>query len=40
VLTGEPIDEPISAYGPFVMNTPEEIRETIAEFQSGKYGSL
>lgn len=40
VLTGEPIDEPISAYGPFVMNTPEEIRETIEEFQSGKYGSL
>jgi redox-sensitive bicupin YhaK (pirin superfamily) len=40
VLTGEPIDEPISAYGPFVMNTQEEIRETIAEFQSGKYGSL
>ena len=40
VLTGEPIDEPISAYGPFVMNTPEEIRETIAEFQSGKCGSL
>lgn len=40
VLTGEPIDEPISAYGPFVMNTPEEIRETIEEFQSGKYDSL
>jgi redox-sensitive bicupin YhaK (pirin superfamily) len=40
VLTGEPIDEPISAYGPFVMNTPEEIRETIAEFQAGRYGSL
>jgi redox-sensitive bicupin YhaK (pirin superfamily) len=40
VLTGEPIDEPIAAYGPFVMNTQEEIRETINEFQSGKYGSL
>ncbi|MDQ2985867.1 MAG: pirin family protein [Armatimonadota bacterium] len=40
VLTGEPIDEPVAAHGPFVMNTPEEIRETIAEYQSGKFGSL
>lgn len=40
VLTGEPIDEPIAAYGPFVMNTPEEIHEAIRDYQSGKMGRL
>ena len=37
VLSGEPIDEPIAAYGPFVMNTEEEIREAIADFRSGNF---
>ncbi|CAN5582574.1 pirin family protein [soil metagenome] len=40
ILSGEPINEPIASYGPFVMNTEEEIHEAIAEFQSGKYGVL
>lgn len=38
VLTGEPIDEPVVGHGPFVMNTAEEIQESIAGFQSGRWG--
>lgn len=40
VLGGEPINESIASYGPFVMNTQQEIYEAIKEFQSGKYGVL
>ena len=40
VLSGEPINEPIVSYGPFVMNTEQEINEAIMEFQSGKFGVL
>jgi quercetin 2,3-dioxygenase len=40
LLSGQPIDEPIVQYGPYVMNTQEEIVESIREFQSGKYGRL
>lgn len=39
VLTGEPIDEPIVGYGPFVMNSETEIREAIDDFNSGRFAA-
>lgn len=40
VLNAEPINEPIVAHGPFVMNTKEEILQAIQDYQSGKMGRL
>lgn len=40
LMSGVPIDEPIAAYGPFVMNTSDEIRESIELYRAGKLGSL
>lgn len=40
VLAGDPIYEPMVAYGPFVMNSQDEIFEAIQEFKSGKYGEI
>jgi redox-sensitive bicupin YhaK (pirin superfamily) len=39
VLTGEPIDEPIVGYGPFVMNSEEEIRQAIDDYNSGRFAT-
>jgi redox-sensitive bicupin YhaK (pirin superfamily) len=40
VFNGQPIEEPIVAYGPFVMNTWDEIKEAMHDYQSGKMGHL
>ena len=38
VLNGEPIEEPIAAYGPFVMNNTREIDQALADMRSGRLG--
>lgn len=40
VLSGEPLNEPVVGYGPFVMNTEEEIRQAIDDYNNGKFGFL
>ena len=40
LLAGQPIDEPVAAYGPFVMNSQQEIGEALAEYHGGRMGRL
>ena len=40
ILSGEPINEPIASYGPFVMNTREEIKKAYEDYYNGDFGHL
>jgi redox-sensitive bicupin YhaK (pirin superfamily) len=37
LVAGRPLREPVAKYGPFVMNTPDEIRQAIADYQAGRF---
>jgi redox-sensitive bicupin YhaK (pirin superfamily) len=40
LLIGVPLNEPVARYGPFVMNTEEEILQTIEDYRNGRMGEI
>lgn len=40
LIAGVPLHEPVARYGPFVMNTPGEIRQAMLDYQSGRFGEI
>jgi redox-sensitive bicupin YhaK (pirin superfamily) len=40
LIGGVPLNEPVVRYGPFVMNTPGEIRQAMIDYQSGRFGQI
>lgn len=40
VLNGQPIGEPVASYGPFVMNTEDELMTAISDYRAGRMGHL
>ena len=39
IVAGQPLNEPIAQYGPFVMNSEAEIQQTLRDYQAGKFAT-
>jgi redox-sensitive bicupin YhaK (pirin superfamily) len=40
IMSGQPLEEPIARYGPFVMNTKAELVQAVEDYQAGRMGHL